>query len=129
MIKQISIFLENKKGQLSEITGVLAESNINISAMNIAETADYGLLRLIVNDTDKALEALKSAGFITHVSDVVSVMVPDEPGGLHNILIKLADADINIKYMYSVFSLTDGQARLIFKVEDCEKAERILKEN
>ena len=129
MVKQISIFLENRKGQLAEITELLANADINLMALNIAEAADYGLLRLIVKETDKAQAVLKEAGYITQTADVVGVHVPDEPGGLARILKKLQDADVDISYMYSVFSLKEGQAYLIFKADDCEKAERIVKEN
>lgn len=129
MIKQISVFIENKPGSLADITGVLAKNNININAMNIAETSDYGLLRLIVEETDKTLKALNDEGYITHVSEVVKVQIPDEPGSLNGILKKLAAENINVKYMYSIFSLQDGKACLIFKVDDCEKAEKVLEED
>lgn len=129
MIKQISVFLENRKGQLAGITRVLADKNINLMAMNIAETSDYGLLRIIVKETQEAVDALNQAGYLTNVTDVVGVHVPDRPGGLHSILEKLTRADMDIQYMYSVFSLREGQAYLIFKTSDCEKAEKIVKEN
>lgn len=126
MIKQLSIFLENRAGQLADITGVLYEKNINMMALNIAETASYGVLRVIVRETDEAMAALKEAGYIVSVSDVVGVHVPDEPGGLHKVLRILADNDIDVEYMYSVFSLREGQAYMIFKVEDPEKAEKLI---
>ena len=126
MIKQLSIFLENRAGQLADITGVLYEKNINMMALNIAETASYGVLRIIVRETDEAMAALKDAGYIVSVSDVVGVHVPDEPGGLHKVLRILADNDIDVEYMYSVFSLREGQAYMIFKVEDPEKAELLI---
>lgn len=126
MIKQLSIFLENRAGQLADITGVLYEKNINMMALNIAETASYGVLRIIVRETDEAMAALKDAGYIVSVSDVVGVHVPDEPGGLHKVLRILADNDIDVEYMYSVFSLREGQAYMIFKVEDPEKAEKLI---
>ena len=126
MIKQLSIFLENRAGQLADITGVLYEKNINMMALNIAETASYGVLRVIVRETDEAMAALKEAGYIVSVSDVVGVHVPDEPGGLHKVLRILADNDIDVEYMYSVFSLREGQAYMIFKVEDPEKAEMLI---
>ena len=128
MIKQISIFLENKQGQLSEITGVLKDENINIMALQIAEAADYGLLRLIVKETEKAVTALNNAGYITRLDNVVGIHVPDEPGGLHGVLEKLSEENVNIAYSYSVFSLREGQAYLIFKVDDPEKVEKLLKE-
>jgi len=126
MVKQISIFLENRAGQLADITGTLADNNINIMALNIAETSDYGVLRLIVKETDDAVKVLNDAGYLTNISDVVGVHVPDEPGGLHKVLKKLSDEKMDIEYMYSVFSLKEGQAYLIFKVGDPEKAEKLL---
>jgi len=127
MVKQISIFLENREGQLADITGVLAEKNINIMALNIAETSDYGVLRLIVRETEEAVDVLNKAGYLTNIADVVGVHVPDEPGGLHKVLQKLTDAKMDIEYMYSVFSLKEGQAYLIFKVDDPAKAEALVK--
>jgi len=127
MVKQISIFLENRAGQLADITGVLAKKNINLMAMNIAETSDYGVLRLIVKETDEAVKALNDAGYLTNIADVVGIHDPDEPGGLHKVLQKLSDEKMDIEYMYSVFSLREGQAYLIFKVSDPERAEKLLK--
>lgn len=129
MTKQISIFLENRKGQLTDITEVLYKHNINLMALTIAETSDYGVLRIIVRNAEEAVDVLNEAGYITSVADVVGVHVPDEPGGLHKILKKLSDANVDIEYMYSVFSLKDGQAYIIFKVEDAQLAERIIAEN
>lgn len=125
--KQLSVFLENKNGQLSEITGVLADNNVNLMALNIAETADYGVLRLIVDDERKAAAVLSENDFILSVNPVEMIAVPNKPGGLHALLNKMSDAGIGVEYMYSIFGQADGQAYMIFKVDNPEKLEEIAK--
>lgn len=129
MVKQLSVFLENRSGELSKITNILYENNVDIRALFIAETTDYGVLRLIVNDTEKAKKVLSENDIITSEVDVIAVSVPDQPGGLSKLLGLLADEKIDISYMYSVFGQTDGHAHMVFRVHDAEKLEKALKEN
>ena len=129
MVQQLSVFLENRAGELSEITNILYENNIDIRALFIAETTDYGVLRLIVNDTEKAKKALSEKEIITSQVAVTAVSVPDQPGGLGKLLKLLAEKNIDISYMYSVFGQADGQAHMIFRVHDTEKLEETLREN
>ena len=128
-VKQISVFLENKPGQLHDVTGILEQKAVNIRAITVAETADYGIIRLIVEEADKAMEILKSQGFLARLSEVVAVVVPDRPGGLANVLELMYGAGINIEYMYSVFGKVEGEAVMIFKVNDTEKFKALLSEN
>ncbi len=120
-IHQISVFLENRAGQLAEITALLFQNNIDLRAINIAETSDYGVLRLIADDEEKACRVLNENGFICSVSEVFVIGVPDRPGELSVILGYLAEAQIDIAYMYSVFGQQNGVAYMIFRVEDGEK--------
>ena len=128
-IPQISVFLENKAGQLADITGILSENHVNMRAINIAETADYGVLRLIVDDASKASSILLDKGFILTMTPVVGVAVPDTPGGLSNVLSAISHAGIDVEYMYSVFGQKDGQACMIFRVADAESLTGILEQN
>lgn len=128
-ISQISVFLENKAGQLADITGVLSENQVNMRAISIAETADYGVLRLIVDDASKASSILLEKGFILTMTPVVGVVVPDVPGGLSKVLGIISTAGIDIEYMYSVFGQKDGQACMIFRVADAEALASVLEKN
>jgi len=121
MVKQISVFLENKAGRLASVTRVLGDAGINIRALSIADTSDFGVLRLIVNDPEKAYRILKDAGFTVSQTDVVAVSVPDRPGGLAEILEVMAAADINIEYLYAFIGSAGRNALVILKVEDAEK--------
>ena len=129
MVQQLSVFLENRAGELSEITNILYENDIDIRALFIAETTDYGVLRLIVTDTEKAKKALSEKEIITSQVAVTAVSVPDKPGGLGKLLKLLAEKNIDISYMYSVFGQADGQAHMIFRVHDTEKLEETFREN
>lgn len=120
-IYQISVFLENRAGQLSEITGILAENCIDLRAINIAETADYGVLRLMADDPRKAARLLSERNFIVSVTPVVAVAVADRVGKLHDVLGIITDAGLDIGYMYSSFGKTDGLAYMIFRVEEPER--------
>lgn len=126
-IQQISVFLENRAGQLAEITTLLAENGIDLRAINIAETADYGVLRLIADDTALAAETLKRNEIIFTTADVVAAAVPDRPGGLAGMLRLISEGGTDVEYMYSVFGHAEGMAYMIFRVEDAEKLERLLK--
>lgn len=124
---QISIFLENTGGRIAEATAILAKAGINIRAMSLADTTDFGVLRLIVNDVDKAEKALKDEGFTVGKTNVVAVEVEDKPGGLNSILQSLAQADINVEYIYAL--LKEGQnAVMIFRFDNTDNALRILTE-
>ena len=119
-ITQISIFLENRAGQLSEITKILSENSIDLKALNIAETADYGILRIISDDSDKAAMLLRDNGFIVTETPVAAAAVPNKAGGLNDLLNIISNEEIDIEYMYSVFGQKDGLAYMIFKVKDVE---------
>ena len=128
-VRQMSIFLENRPGQLLDITTSLENNHINIRAITVAETADYGIIRLIVDESEKAMEILKGSEFLAVLSDVVAVAVTDRPGGLAKILKMMMAAGINIEYMYSVFGKVKGEAVMIFKVSDTEGFKKLLAEN
>ena len=125
VIKQLSVFLQNELGRLEEVTDILYKNSINISALSIAETAEYGILRMIVSDLDKAADALKNEEFNIKISDVICVETPDIPGELHKSLQLLSSNGINLRYMYGYSN--SGTARLIMKVSDPEKAIQLLK--
>jgi hypothetical protein len=127
-IKQIAVFLENKKGRLADVTKTLSAAGINIRALSLAETTDFGILRLIVNDPDKAAAELKKAGFVAQVTEVIAVEVEDKPGGLARILDVFDKNDINIEYMYAFVEKRVANAVVIFKIDDRDKAHRVLKE-
>ena len=128
-IPQISVFLENKAGQLADITGILSDNQVNMRAINIAETADYGVLRLIVDDASKASSILLEQGFILTMTPVVGVAVPDTPGGLSKVLSVISTEGIDVEYMYSVFGQKDGQACMIFRVADTDALAAVLEKN
>ena len=128
MVYQISVFLENRAGQLAEITNVLSENHIDLRALSIAETADYGVLRLIVNKPHEASAVLLEHGFVLSMTPVTIVAVPDEPGGLAKVLNILSDANIDIQYMYSVFGQENGLAYMIFRVANDEQLRAVLTE-
>ena len=127
MAKQISVFLENKAGRLSNVTRVLGNARINIRALSIADTSDFGILRIIVSDPVKAYEILKEAGFTVSETQVIAVRVPDSPGGLAEILEQMAAENLNIEYLYAFLGTAGKDALVIFKVEDIEKAEMVFK--
>lgn len=124
IIKQISVFLQNEVGRLTQLTKVLYENNININALSVAETQEYGIMRLIVNDTEKAIDALKNNGFSVQTTDVISIESPDVPGSLFKNLTRLSEENINVSYMYGYSK--GGSAHLILKVSDCEKAQALM---
>ncbi len=128
-VVQISVFLENKAGRLSEVTGILTEAAINIRALSLADTSDFGILRLIVNDHVKAVEALKQRGFTVGKTDVVAVEVDDRPGGLHRILQVLSQANVNVEYMYAFVQQSGDNAVIIFRFDNLDEAVRVLLEN
>lgn len=125
-VEQISIFLENKSGRLAEVTGVLSEAEINIRALSLADTADFGILRLIVNDTEKARQVLRDNGFTVEKTRVIAIEVPDKPGGLAKILDTIKDEGINVEYMYAFVQKSGQNAIVIFRFDELEKAITIL---
>ena len=128
-VHQISVFLENRAGQLSEITAVLAENHIDLRAISIAETVDYGVLRMIVDDAERATSILLSHGYILSMTPVTVIAVPDQVGGLAPVLSILAEAHIDIEYMYSLFTHKEGQAYMVFRMSDEETFAKKLQEH
>ncbi|MFZ0483571.1 MAG: ACT domain-containing protein, partial [Desulfobacterales bacterium] len=120
--EQISVFLENKTGRLAEVTGILSEANVNIRALALADTSDFGVLRLIVDDNIKAVKALKNRGFTVGRTDVVAVEVEDRPGGLHRLLDMLHNAEINVEYMYAFVQHSGENAVMIFRIDNIDEA-------
>lgn len=129
LVKQISVFLENKSGRLAEVTRTLGENNIDISALSIADTTDFGILRLIVNKPESAEEVLKENGFTVSGTTVIAIGVVDKPGGLAHALEILDKERIDIEYMYAFVSKTEDEALVILRVEDPDRAITSLKKN
>jgi len=121
-VNQISVFLENKSGRLADLTRTLANNKINIRALCIAETIDYGVLRLIVNDPDAARRALTGAGFTVTSTEVLVVEMPDRPGGLAEVVETLAGEAINIEYIYAFVARSGENAFVVFRLEQMERA-------
>jgi len=121
-VEQIAIFLENKAGRLAEITEILAANGINIRALSLADTADFGILRLIVNDIDKAVDVLKTNGFTVGRTEVLVLEVPDRPGGLASALNTIKQANLNVEYMYAFSKLSGESGLIIFRFDDPQKA-------
>jgi hypothetical protein len=128
-VEQISIFLENKPGVLEEATRILKDAGINIRTLSLADTTDFGVLRLIVNDVDRASQVLKEQGFRTNRTVVVAVEVPDRPGGLHGILEVLSKNGINVEYLYAFVERSGEHAVIIFRVDAPDKAIEVLQKN
>jgi len=128
-VEQISIFIENKSGRLAEVTRVLGEAGINIRTLSLADTSDFGILRLIVDQTDKAKEVLKANAFTVSKTEVVAVQVPDRPNGLSSILQVLDGGNINVEYMYAFVERSGEDAVIIFRFDDIEGAIKTLTSN
>lgn len=120
-VKQLTVFLENRLGRLAEVTRILKNENINLQGFSTTEARDYGILRIVVSDVEKAREALKKAGFTTHVADAICIRVEDRPGELLNVLDTLSEAKINIDYIYVI-----AGTRVVLSVPELEEAERLL---
>ena len=125
-VEQISVFLENKPGSLEHATRVLKDNQINIRTLSLAETSDFGILRLIVNDVEKTNQVLKEAGFRVSKTLVVAVEVPDQPGGLHSIMTVLNQESINVEYLYAFVEKSGQNAVIIFRFDNPEKAIEVL---
>ncbi len=128
MVKQLSVFLPNKPGVLAKLTALLEKNSINIRALTVADTADYGILRLIVNDPEKCIKILKEEeNYLVSETEVIALQVEDKPGGLHKVAKIMGDNGINIEYIYS--TLTTGAAIILMRVNDLEKAIKTLQTN
>ncbi|HBF37978.1 MAG TPA: amino acid-binding protein [Firmicutes bacterium] len=127
-VKQISVFLENKSGRLAGITKALGKHNINIRALSIADTTDFGILRLIVGDPQEAIKILKSEGLTVSETEVIAVEIPDKPGGLAEVLQFLDTGKINIEYMYAFVGKSHEKAVVVFRVEDVDGAIDLLQQ-
>ncbi len=125
IIKQLSVFLENRAGRLTELTGILAENDINISAFSIADTADFGILRMIVGKPEPAERILKEKGFAVRITDVIGLVVSHQPGGLHKALQVLSGSNISVEYMYA-FAATKDLATVVIRTDTPEKAIEVL---
>lgn len=128
-VEQISIFLENRAGRLAEITRVLGEAGISIRALSLADTSDFGILRLILNDNNKAKTILKEHGFTVGTTNVAAVEVEDRPGGLNRILEILSKENINVEYMYAFVQHSGKNAVIIFRFDDIDAAVKLLLDN
>lgn len=129
LIKQLSVFIENKKGRLSEILNVLSENHIDISALSIADTSEFGILRMIVNNTDKAKEKLRESGVIVKTSNVIGMVVSDKPGALAEAIKLLSDKGVTVEYTYAFLSHDKENALVVVRTDDNEVAEQILSDN
>ncbi|MDD3243313.1 MAG: amino acid-binding protein [Eubacteriales bacterium] len=129
MVKQLSVFLENSKGRLAHMTRILSDAGVDLLALSIADTTDFGILRAIVTDLDKAVEVLKAEAYTVAVSEVLAVMVPDKPGGLADVLRIMNDADIGVEYLYSFVRKPEESALILFKVDDIQRAMDAMQHN
>lgn len=129
LIKQISVFVENKQGRLHMLTDVLAKEGIDLKALTIADTTDFGIMRCIVQDPEKTLKVIRDNNFTATITEVIAAEVPDVPGGLSNVLKILSDNGISVEYLYSFVRMHKNNALIIFRVEDPEAAVKILKDN
>ena len=125
-IKQLSVFVENKFGRLEAIIDCLSKNGINLRALSLADTADYGVLRVIVDDAEKAKQALNEIGVVAKLTDVVAVYLDDRAGGLASVLSILKDADVSIEYMYAFLGRKEGKALMVLKADDEAKAQKVL---
>ena len=125
-LKQISVFVANQPGSLEKLVNVLAEAGVDMRAMSIADTQEFGIMRMIVKGNTKACNALREAGYLVNVSHVTAVEIPDEPGGLAKVVSILASHGVNIEYTYAFMTRSHGKACVVFRVEDNEAAEQIL---
>lgn len=128
-VKQLSVLAENRKGSLKRVLDVLSEANVDLRSIMIADTEEYGIFRMITSDTEKAAKVLREAGFTASYREVVAAAIPDKPGALNHVLTLLADAEINLEYMYSVINSKAESAYMVFRVDRNEEAEEVLRVN
>ncbi|MGI5877577.1 MAG: hypothetical protein ACOX7W_03095 [Christensenellales bacterium] len=126
MVRQLSVFLENTKGRLAHMTRVLGEAGVDLLALSIADTTNFGILRAIVDDNEKALASLRAAGYTVNLTEVLAVTVPDKPGGLAEVLEMLLDGGVNVEYLYSFVRNPKEYALILFKLDDVAAARNIL---
>lgn len=126
MIRQLSVFLENTKGRLADMTAVLKDAGINLLALSIADTTNFGILRAIVSDDDKAVTALHDAGYTVHLNEVIAAVVEDKEGGLAEILKALCDGEVSVEYLYSFVRTPGEHALILFKVDNLDTAREIF---
>ncbi len=129
MVKQLSVFLPNKPGILAKFTALLEKNSINIRALTVADTADYGVLRLIVNVPEKCIKLLKDENYLVSETEIIALEVEDKPGGLNKVAKVMGDNGINIEYLYSTLTTGAGAAIILMRVNDLEKAMKILQTN
>ena len=127
-VKQISVFLENKPGQLAAFTDVISKGGINLRALSLAEAEDFGIVRVIVDDVYNATSVLKEEGYVFSITDVIALAIPDTPGGLNQIIHVFGDNDVNLEYMYAFSGKEQGVANMIFRVKNIDKAMDALKD-
>ena len=125
-LNQISVFVENNPGKMQLLTQVLADHNVDMRALSLAETTDFGIVRIIVDDAYAASTLLKEAGFIHSITKVLGVAIPDQPGGLNTVLTALSGAGINVEYLYAFMARTERHAYVVLRVEDNAQAEAVL---
>ena len=125
-IKQLSIFVENKVGRLQAIVDTLSANGINIRALSIAETTEFGILRIITPDVEKAKKVLRDVDVISKITDVIAVYIDDKAGGLAKMLTSITESGVNVEYMYAFLGRTEGKALMVLKADDEEKAEKAL---
>ena len=129
MIKQLSVFVENKAGRMAEITKAIGDAGVDIRALSVADTSDFGILRLIVDKPDAAVETLRGAGLTVSLTDVIAVSIPDVPGAFSQAVKVLSDANMNIEYMYAFIGRSDDRALVILRVEDPQRGAEVLRQN
>lgn len=127
IIKQLSVFLQNKTGRITELTRALSENNINMTAFSIADTTDFGIVRFIVPQPEEAVKILKERGFSVNTTDVVCLMVPNEPGGLYRALQVLSDNEVPVEYMYAFAS--ESGASVVIRSLSCQRVIEVLQAN
>ena len=128
LVNQIAVFLENRAGRLLSLSKALSDAKIDLVSLNIADTSDFGIVRMITSDNKKAIDALKEAGFVVKENELIGIEVDDVPGGLTRVLEGLAGSDIDIEYLYSYAKSNSSKATILIKTADLDKANKILKE-
>ncbi len=127
--KQVSVFLENRKGRLADVTRLLADEKINVRSLSMADMADLGVLRIIVDDRVRCMQALRAKGFIAQETDVIAAEIEDKPGGLHRVIEVLGLENVNIEYMYTFFEKNSDKAIVVLRINDCEGAVAVLQKH
>ncbi len=129
LVKQISIFIENKAGRIADATSCMADAGIDLRAMSVADTSGFGVLRVIVDEPDEAIRALKECGFTVNTTDVIAILVPDKPGSLSEVLAVIKEHHMDIEYMYAFMSKFEKQAVVILKIDNVFEASKVLTDN